>query len=123
MNLKLRHVSISSDPAVAAEQNAENARDVSEALSRVIDAYTYTVEPYIATGSITTAIPLRSEAQPPKGVLPLRVVDIDETGVAVEMASIVADFVHDAAKGTLYAFEPEGLTSGNRYRLTFLIVR
>jgi hypothetical protein len=121
--VKPRHVSISDDPVVAAQQNAENARDISEALSRVLDAYTYTVEPYIATGSITTTIPLRSEAKPPKGVLPLRVVDIDETGVAVEMASIVADFVHDAARGALYAFEPEGLTAGNRYSLTFLIVR
>ena len=119
MSLELRHTSIRKDSATSARQNAENARDVRDALSRRPTQGVVVVETYTAVGSAAGKVPVPA-TKPPAGVQLLRAEKYFERGGSVP-ATGNANFVWDSASKTAGVFEPTGLTANTVYTLTFLV--
>lgn len=116
-----RHTTIDSDPTVAAEQNAENARDTLDALSTKVAGSLVTISSYTANGSTTTKIPLVATAAAPSAVVLVRAFAVSDPGADCG-ASPRANFYYDGSSYALNVYEPSGLTAGVVYALTFLIV-
>jgi hypothetical protein len=116
-----RHSTISSDAAIAAEQNAENARDTREALAGKLSARFFTIDSYTAAGATTAKIPLLSGDSSPVAVLLVRAFTVSDPGAATTAASSL-NFYFDARNRSLNVFEPAGLTAGVAYSLTFMIL-
>jgi hypothetical protein len=114
----LRHVSISQDPVMASEQNSENARDANEAIDQCVRGFSRTFE-HVA-GAAGTTIPLRAQRQP-QAVLCIRVQKVSEGGAMV-MAWPYLGFAWDGRTSTADVQQPEGLTAGERYLLTYLVL-
>lgn len=117
---ELRHVSISEDPKVAAEQNAENARDANEAMSQLVSGYYFEVTNYAALGLTASAIPiLAKNKRRPRAVLCVNGYPSYDPSLSMNI-STCRSFSY--ADGTIYVYEPSGLTANTMYNLTFLIL-
>jgi hypothetical protein len=116
----LRHTSISRDPTVAADQNSENARDANDALGRRVTGRFAGPFEYVATGDGETRIPVYSAALP-QAVMLIRVQQVTTNSAKVATWPDL-QFTWDGKTATAYVFEPDGLTSGAKYLLTFLVL-
>jgi hypothetical protein len=117
---ELRHVSVSEDPKVAAEQNAENARDANTAIALKINGYYVDVRHYAARGVTTSTIPLLAKYdRKPRAVLLVNGYPTYDPSLSLN-ASTFRCFSY--ANGSINVFEPSGLTADTMYNLTFLVL-
>lgn len=122
MNTLPRHTTFSSDAKQLAIQAGENARDSIAALSERVVGVSVVIDPYIATGSTATLVNVIASDTRPIGCL---LIGAEASGAATAplFAAGASNFVFEPSTRTVRAFEPSGLTSGTRYKLTYLLVR
>ena len=115
-----RHVSISRDPIVAADQNSENARDTLDALSRRLRQRYVRVEQYTAVGSTSAKVPLGASERPVAVQLVYAAAAADSNAPLGVTGN--ANFSWDSASQSINAFEPTGLTANAIYTLVFVVM-
>jgi hypothetical protein len=113
-----RHSTIDADPARAALQNSENARDVLEALTVRPAMRQITVERYTATGSTDTRIRIGAGSRP-WAVMLARCCEAAAEDAAVVVTPVL-NFVWDSTTDSLDVFEPDGLAADTVYKLQFV---
>jgi hypothetical protein len=113
-----RHSTIDANPALAALQNSENARDTLESFALRPAMRQITVERYTATGDIDTRIRIGAGARP-WAVLLARCCEAAAEDSAI-LAVPIYNFVWDSTTDSLDVFEPYGLVANTVYKLQFL---
>ena len=120
MTRSIRHLSISPDAAVAATQNAENARDGRATLEGKVSGHLRTLNRYSAIGATTAKIPLAATSSVrPKAVVLVNAQLSDDPGSDIGVTGR-PNFYHDSFG--LGVYEPSGLVANTPYDLTFLIL-
>lgn len=119
MNTEPRHTAIRADVAMSARQNAENARDLRDAIGSRPTQRVATVEPYMAVGSTSAKIPIFG-SKLPAGVQLIQAAPYYDRGATLPLTPN-HNFVWDSASETIGAFEPSGLVANTFYTLTFLV--
>ena len=108
-------------PALVGQLNG-NAQATQTALAEKLTAHRVAVSGYAATGATTSKIPLASTS--PTGSTPWAVllVRIRESRNPGGDLSVTTRLNFAQAAGTLYVYEPAGLTLNTQYDMDFLVL-
>jgi hypothetical protein len=99
-----------------------NAEATNRALGERVVGHRASVTRYAATGATTNKIPVGStspQGSTPYGVLLVRVRETSDPGKDLSVVTRL-NFTQDT--GTLYVYEPSGLTANTFYDLDFLVL-
>lgn len=114
-----RHTNIRPNAAMAALQNAENARDMRDDLASRPVQRLAVVERYTAVGSTSAKIPIFG-SRLPAGVQLIRAAKYFEQNEPLALTPNF-NFAMDSTSQSLGVFEPSGLTADVVYTFTFLV--
>lgn len=117
MTGRVRYTTFSKDPETMASQLAANARDTNDALASKISGFFHTMR-YAATGT-DAKIKLGSVTRPAKAAVLVNAVSVRSPGSPSLAASRLLTTYED---GSAVVLEPMGLTPGETYELTFLVL-
>lgn len=114
-----RYTTIDRDPARAAQQLSENARDTLEALKARPTGKRFVLERYTATGSTSTRIPIGAVGRP-WAVRLARAVPVNDESAALTVTPTL-NFAWNSTSKAVDVFEPYGLTADTVYKLQFVV--
>jgi hypothetical protein len=117
-----RHGTVDKDPASSHRQASENARDTQEALDQKLSAHLAVISRYTASGDPSTVIRLEASAKRPLAVLLAHAAPYGAPSSFIPGLVPAYAFAWDATTKSLDVYEPDGLTAGQVYTLTFLVV-
>lgn len=117
-----RHSTTDVRPEWGARQSSENARDVQEALGRKVSGHLARVERYTASGSTSASIPLEVSGQRPAAVVLAHAAPVAAPSSGVPGVVPSLGFLWSPVDETVRVPEPQGLTAGVAYTLTFLVL-